>query len=100
MNWYIPPPWRTKMRGLAFRRHQLDRLRKKRKRYYGGWAGESKRNEGIVLSTPKLCSQPCCGNPRKWFGERTRQETAEDAAYAILAKDWNTPEEDEAWKDL
>jgi hypothetical protein len=23
---------------------------------------------------PKLCSQSCCGNPRKWFGERTMQE--------------------------
>lgn len=21
------------------------------------------------------CSRPCCGNPRKWYGRRTRQES-------------------------
>jgi hypothetical protein len=25
-----------------------------------------------------FCSGPCCGNPRKWFGEVTVQERRED----------------------
>jgi len=24
--------------------------------------------------TPKDCSGPCCGNPRRWFGQKTMQE--------------------------
>jgi len=27
-----------------------------------------------------LCNGPCCGNPRKWFGERTRQERRLEAS--------------------
>ena len=23
---------------------------------------------------PKMCSGPCCGNPRRWFGDVTMQE--------------------------
>lgn len=33
----------------------------------------------------------------------SKHETAVEAAYAsetVLAKDWNSPEEDQAWKDL
>lgn len=32
---------------------------------------------------PKMCSGYCCGNPRKWFGELTRQEKK-----APRAQDW------------
>lgn len=27
------------------------------------------------------CSGPCCGNPRRWFGEPTMQERRHDIAY-------------------
>lgn len=29
---------------------------------------------GRLRKTTKLCSGPCCGNPRKHFGEKTLQE--------------------------
>lgn len=31
--------------------------------------------------TRKPCSCPMCGNPRRWFGERTRQEQMADLAF-------------------
>lgn len=62
------------VRGRAFRRHQRERLKKKRSHYYGGWAGSSPRTLGLILTTPTPCSCPMCGNPRKHFGEITRQE--------------------------
>ncbi len=27
-----------------------------------------------LLQTRVPCSGPCCGNPRRWWGEKTRQE--------------------------
>ena len=37
---------------------------------------------GKMVQTPHPCSGMCCGNPRKWWGEITRQERrkADDAA--------------------
>jgi hypothetical protein len=37
---------------------------------------------GKMVQTPHPCSGMCCGNPRKWWGEMTRQERrkADDAA--------------------
>ena len=52
----------------------MERLKKKRSKYYGGWAGESGRTLGLTYRTPKLCSCPMCGNPRKHFGLLTKQE--------------------------
>lgn len=36
------------------------------------------RHVGMVAHTPKTCSCPCCGNPRKHFGLKTRQELKEE----------------------
>jgi hypothetical protein len=33
----------------------------------GDWAKK-------MLKTRVTCSRPCCGNPRKWFGQVTLQE--------------------------
>lgn len=33
---------------------------------------------GRYRKTQVFCSGPCCGNPRKWFGERTIQEQKAD----------------------
>lgn len=32
----------------------------------------------VMRYTRVRCSGPCCGNPRKWFGERTIQERKAD----------------------
>lgn len=63
------------------RRHDRERLKKKRLDYYGGWMKcPAAKNEnatrdfckrllrkiGIAIDTPTPCSSPgCCGNPRK-----------------------------------
>jgi hypothetical protein len=33
---------------------------------------------GIYRKVRKPCSRACCGNPRKWYGEKTRQEKIAD----------------------
>lgn len=38
---------------------------------------------GTYRKTQKLCSMPCCGNPRKWFGEFTIQERKNIEAHVI-----------------
>ena len=61
----------------ACRRHHRDRLKRARRFYWGNnrdLSQEDPRYLGMVLSTPHLCSGYCCGNPRKWFGQRTIQE--------------------------
>ena len=56
----------------AMRRHHYQRLKKKRNKYYGGVS--DKREIGLFANTPKICSDICCGNPRRHFGEITIQE--------------------------
>lgn len=34
-----------------------------------------------MLRTRVMCSCPCCGNPRRWFGLKTRQEIQADEAF-------------------
>ena len=64
----------------ALRRDHAARLKKARGAYWGRWYGPAHctpltpRQLGQVLATPRLCSLVCCGNPRRWLGERTVQE--------------------------
>lgn len=69
----------------AVRRHHRERLMKARQNYWGNRSlgkdnpsqteGEwSPRTLGMVVNTRQMCSGCCCGNSRKWFGERTIQE--------------------------
>lgn len=51
------------MRLRSERRHESSRIKKNRKDYVSAKA-----------ETPKPCSCFMCGNPRKWFGEKTVQE--------------------------
>lgn len=54
--------------------HHRERLKEKRKDYFCNCA-DTERSLGIVINTPKRCSCPMCGNPRKYFkGEGTMQE--------------------------
>ena len=54
------------MPSLSSRIHEVNRLKAKRSKYA---------SVGLSMSdTPKLCSCWMCGNPRKWFNEKTIQE--------------------------
>lgn len=60
----------------ALRRHHRERLKHARKHY---WLGlETARQQGIAVNTPRPCSCWMCGNARRHFGYRTRQEELHD----------------------
>lgn len=54
------------------RRHHRERLKKARSGHWGGIAGNGKADQ--VVDTPTPCSCWMCGNPRRYFGEKTIQE--------------------------
>jgi hypothetical protein len=60
------------MVGIAQRRAEIARLKKKRQ----VWWGRKLPAElvGRAVDTPKPCSCWMCGNARKYFGDLTRQE--------------------------
>lgn len=60
-------------RTRAFRRHKLETVKKRVVRYCTCPVKDAK-TIGQVAQTRKPCSCPMCGNPRKWFGQRTLQE--------------------------
>ena len=49
--------------------------RKKRAQKIFPWAGKRAEKWADNMT---LCSGPCCGNPRKWFKEKTIQERKAD----------------------
>ena len=59
-------------KGRAYRRAQAARLKAKRRRYRNAARGE--RDVGLLLHTATRCSCWMCGNPRRYWGERTIQE--------------------------
>ena len=61
---------RTKSERLA----NEARLRKNRRFFWGRDLMHEKRASGTVIDTPTPCSCPMCGNPRKYFKEKTIQE--------------------------
>lgn len=72
MNTVLTP----KPMARAIRRHHRQRLRAARRTYWGREGADSLNPLflGKVLQTPTLCSGPCCGNPRRWFGQPTVAE--------------------------
>lgn len=58
------------------RRHHVERLKQKRRFYWGSTRDLSKFPERLAraVDTPTPCSCWACGNARKWFGEQTIQE--------------------------
>lgn len=59
----------------ALRRHHAERLKKKRQFYFYSWPDKlSPARLGKVVNTPAPCSCHLCGNPRKYFDERSVQE--------------------------
>lgn len=48
---------------------------------------EKDRFKGIYRKTKVFCSGPCCGNPRKHFNEKTRQEKRADEDFKQQLED-------------
>jgi len=44
----------------------------------GDWYADDGEIAQGLFRTRTPCSGMCCGNPRKWYGERTRQELIAD----------------------
>jgi len=76
------------IRGI--RRHHLQRLKKARA--FDHAIGESRQGDSVALgrhvNTPAKCSCWMCGNPRRYFDEKSRQERIQDekfdADYAMM----------------
>lgn len=71
------------MRNRAYRRHQKHRWER---RTYSqnsqgnpGWLSDP-RHIGREASCRARCSKACCGNPRKFYGTKTRPEYASEMA--------------------
>ncbi len=60
----------------ALRRHHAARLKQNRQFYWGRSSHDplTSRQRGILLHTAHVCSCFGCGNPRRWFGEKSMQE--------------------------
>ncbi len=63
----------------AERRRQDERIKKRVRCYWvcrdiGNRPTDDPGRIGAMARTPKPCSGPCCGNPRKWWGLPTAQE--------------------------
>lgn len=75
-------------RDRGFRRHQMDRMKKRVANYYGGYAKGDPRIIGKLAQTRTPCSCYVCGNPRRKLGERT---LAERCQYADVAEEAIAP---------
>ena len=62
------------MRARAIRRHHEQRIKRRVRRYYGGYAAELPRHLGRIAHSRQRCSCWMCGNPRRYLGEPTLQE--------------------------
>lgn len=62
----------------AKRRYQTQKVHKRRDNLHKRIWSDTRPGEGMrhpaSLETPKDCSGPCCGNPRRHFNEVTVQE--------------------------
>lgn len=62
----------------ALRRFHQERIKRKRKKHFISNTPEgisfSQRRLHSFLETPTTCSCWMCGNPRKYFNEKTKQE--------------------------
>ena len=72
----------------ALRRHHYRRrIEEFRRRYRNRWEMDDEWitpfRLGFTANTPHPCSGPCCGNPRKWWNDKTRQEKRADEAWKL-----------------
>jgi len=77
---------RVKKRALR-RHHYRRRIADFRRRFRYNWGMEEKwitpDRLGFTVGSPQCCSGPCCGNPRKWWNELTRQEMRAEEAWRL-----------------
>lgn len=67
----------------AIRRHHRNRLYHHRRFYWRrdlAASDKDKKYRGMVVDTPTRCSCWMCGNPRRYFLEKTMQERRQDMA--------------------
>ncbi len=80
---------RDGMPSRAMRRHHRYRLYRRRRFHWGRDLAESDENpkfRGKVIDTPTPCSCWMCGNPRKWWKEKTMQERRQDEADGLAVR--------------
>lgn len=58
----------------ALRRHHTARLKRSRRFHWGRDLAHELKSLAKAVNTPCPCSCWMCGNPRRYFGELTRQE--------------------------
>jgi len=77
---------------LALRRHHKKRMKKRARKIHSDWYRGKKESQcehsyntyysdwdpEYSADNLKLCSCYMCGNPRRYFGQRTRQELKSD----------------------
>jgi len=67
-------------------RHLNRRLKEDRNQHYDDLTCPCWSNGKAIArfkEQPQLCSGPCCGNPRRWWNELTRQEKRHLEAAAV-----------------
>jgi len=74
------------MRSRAYRRNQKERM-KRRARFVARLIDVDKEQWVLNADHLSVCSCWMCGNPRKWLGERTRQETMAELDLGALEND-------------
>ncbi len=57
---------------IQLKRHHRERLKRYRRHYFGRKLSD--KHLGIAVGTPKPCSCFVCGNPRRYFNEKTLAE--------------------------
>lgn len=63
------------MKKRALRRFHRERLKKRRRYYWGRDLSKEDPNIiGVAVNTPTVCSCHMCGNARKYYKEPTLQE--------------------------
>ena len=74
---------------LSERRHQEERLKKARRFYWGCDRDLAKEPDqlGQAVDTPTRCSCWMCGNPRRYFKERSLQERSAEGLFIRLGLD-------------
>lgn len=74
------------MRSRAFRRHTEKKKKNWARKAWKEWhsTDPSGKQIGHLAHSPAMCSCHMCGNPRKYFNEKTMQERRQD--HALVAQ--------------
>lgn len=76
------------MRDRAFRRFQEFKKKAWVQRVFSKWRPLDEASIGVLAHSPHNCSCHMCGNPRKWWNEKTMQEKRMDEFYKATDEDF------------